>query len=497
MKGTLTARDRVGWLLRSHRVMCTSQPLRSQAGVAAALSDVIGPVGTSTVSRWETGTKAATRGVLRGYEVVFELPPDSLTACVDVVRRYWSPSSSVRRRSELVPGGGRLDELLDAVTDDGLLTVIDWDQLTELVTVMPGLVLRARDWTAVADRLLRELLIADRGLYLRRREAFQRLLVHPVGQTAAIAAAVSAGADRTGVGIIEALSALDGSRHPDAGQAIVRQLEHPSTASAQVGALQAAVRKVRFGHFDPHQLATVRAITAELVRSSSDDEDVCALAGELNLSRSPVRDGPFEARRAVLHRLTLATLSDAPEALEDRVLPELIRELMFSPSADVRLLASSLVAASPFRATMAKAVTNELTSPRVVIDQVEWAEKLLDTLRLIGGQDQVDVVQRLTIAEGIPGPVGRAAAITLGHVGGTIDRSFWARAFGKYATLWRRHRTPAYADHLGGLVYSAGVLGENAILTVLHADTTLPAPARTAAAWWLNVPAYVSQGAQR
>lgn len=230
MKGTLTARDRVGWLLRSHRVMCTSQPLRSQAGVAAALSDVIGPVGTSTVSRWETGTKAATRGVLRGYEVVFELPPDSLTACVDVVRRYWSPSSSVRRRSELVPGGGRLDELLDAVTDDGLLTVIDWDQLTELVTVMPGLVLRARDWTAVADRLLRELLIADRGLYLRRREAFQRLLVHPVGQTAAIAAAVSAGADRTGVGIIEALSALDGSRHPDS-----RPGDRAATRTSQYG----------------------------------------------------------------------------------------------------------------------------------------------------------------------------------------------------------------------------------------------------------------------
>ncbi|GAA1704110.1 hypothetical protein GCM10009745_59520 [Kribbella yunnanensis] len=450
------------------------------------------------MSRWESGRLAVSHATLDAYERVLELPAGSLTACVDVIRRYWSPQVAAPTSAYRREGADAvLDDLLDRIAVDGPLTATEWDLLTERIVRVPGLYLRQRDWTSLADRLLRELLVADRGLYLRRREAFHRLLAHPQAQAAAIGAAVSAGADTTGQGIIEAVSMLDGSAHPDAAAAVVRQLDHPTTSSAQIGALQAAVRKVRFGHFSPAQLARVSEMAGEMIRSGRDDDELVALADELKVGQMPASSGSSRPG-VLLGRLVLGITGAAglPESLDDQVLPLLIEELMFSPSADARLLASSLVAASPFRPTAARAVAAELTSARVLIDQADWAEKLLDTLRLIGGQDQVELVQRVATADGIPSSVNRAAAITIGHVGGKIDRSFWSRGFGKYVVRWRRHHRPADAQQLDALVYSAGVLGERSILTTLRADPTLPAKARTAAAWWINLPTHVADGAR-
>jgi hypothetical protein len=505
----LASRERVGWLLRVHRLLTATGRDRTLAGLASSLSDCTaapGRISASTVSRWESGRIAATGTVLRGYEEVLDLPVNSLVVPVSTVRRFWSPRlapGSDPFYGHIGGGDETLDSLLDRVVTDDELTSSEWDVLTASLATRPDIYLRPTEWTGLADRLLRELLIADRGNYMHRREAFQRLLVHPRAQTAAIAATVSAGDDSTGQVFIEAISSLDGSAHPDASRAVLRQLEHPTNAAAQVGALQAAVRKLRYGHFDPEQRLRIWKTADTIHRSAGAASELAALVAQLATTRGEINSelilGGRDARQqAIASRLAVLAVAktSASEAFGDPVLPSLVSELLFSPSADVRLVASSLLAASPYRAALAQGVALELAAANVITDQPDWADSLLDTLRLIGDSGQLPLVQRLAIADGVPASIARSAAVSLAHVGGQIHRDYWVRVVGRYATLWRRHHRPRHADQLNGLIYSAGTLGELQLLAALKDDTTLPAQCRTAATWWLNLPTHITHGAR-
>lgn len=203
--------------------------------------------------------------------------------------------------------------------------------------------------------------------------------------------------------------------------------------------------------------------------------------------------------RVVVDRLVAGASVDAgaSESFGDPMLPEFVAEFLFSSSADVQLVAASLLAASPYRSGLAQVVVGELTTVGVATDQPDWADTLLGSLRLIGDVHQLDLVKRLAIAEGSPAQTAPAAAVRLGHVGGAAEPEYWRRVPGKYVTLWQRHGRQTDADQLDGLVYSAGILGQVTVLRALHADTTLPGQTRASATWWLNLPNHVLIGARQ
>ena len=130
----------------------------------------------------------------------------------------------------------------------------DWDRLTGLVAVQPSLMLvPSRLWTDMSTRLLEELIASTGQAWMQRSEALHRLLGHPVGQSAAIAACTDLVADSASQIFVEPMAVLDASAHPDASRHVLNQLTRPLNARSQYGALLACVRKLRDGHFTAEQ----------------------------------------------------------------------------------------------------------------------------------------------------------------------------------------------------------------------------------------------------
>ncbi|MER7455771.1 hypothetical protein [Micromonospora sp. NPDC126480] len=454
------------------------------------------------------------------YEELLDLPSHRLVALIDTIYRYAASTGDaspvLTRGPERLAAPDRLTELVDmASSSTALLTGMEWDELTRRLAAAPQVVISPqRAWTAIAERLLSETIVADGIAWMQRYEALSRLLAHPVGQQAAVAACASLAADRTNQVFIETVSALDASGHPDANRHVLRQLIHPTNERAQFGALLASVRKLRFGHFTDGEMPVLVAIIHELASDSTRREDVQPLAVELlrrlpdtasrasrnrlrRLATDPtlqqvLRAGRLaegEASRHLVDRITNTVLAlmpgDAPP-FHDDVLPILVDEMLFSPVFDVRMYAAIAVSGTPYRQRLATALSAELAGPAVLAAPV--APAMIEALRLLGGSEQRAVIERLVIASGMPAPITVAAAQAIGHVGGRSDDQFWGRAIAYHARLWGRTRQSASAAALNGLTYGLGMSRNVAMLQRLRADDRMPEPVRAAAAWWLNLP---------
>ncbi len=231
---SVPVRQRVGWLLRSHRLLSEDRSARTTAAVARACPGGVDP---STVSRWETGRLAVPHRVVRTYEQLYQLRPHSLVAVLDNAVRYRSGTHpgppALTRRTGPDRARRRLGGLLDRVSDGGAVRGADWDELTSCLSVLPDVYLRDSEWSRLSTGLVSELLIADGLCWFQRYEALARLMVHPAGQRAAIDACVQGGRDRGGQMFTELVCALECSAHPDANTAVVTQLLRHEFAARQ------------------------------------------------------------------------------------------------------------------------------------------------------------------------------------------------------------------------------------------------------------------------
>lgn len=449
-----------------------------------------------TVSRWEAGILAAPHSAVRRYEDVLELEPNSLVAVLDTMNRYWS----AERRSEPTltrpphreVNDPRLDVLLAAVADEGAMTGHDWDDLTAALAADPGIYLSRRTWARMTERLLSEMRIADGLNWHRRFEAFNRMMAHPAGQAAAIDACVTFGRETIGQGFVEVVSVLDNTGHADANSGILTQLENPSNPAAQLGALRGTIRKLKAGHFTPTQRRRIVELTRELPQGPAVAAVQRALTGS---PPAPKSADTLRREEIVVSRIVNLCLGRLDQPLHDPILPVMVADMLFHPLSDAQLIATTLLAATPYKPALARALAIELTSGRTIPDQPAWAADLLSALQLLGGPAERRLAERLVMAEGVPTEVAQSAAFALAHIGGSTSPTYWLAAIERQANRWRRDKSQGCSDVLEGLAYGAGTTREWLAVRAIRDDTTLPAKARGIAGWWLNLPGEVTSGA--
>lgn len=515
---------RVAWLLRVNRLYADDEHWAVASRFAEAFhgGSWPRPASESTISRWETGALRAPYLAVRRYEELLRLPHGGLVSTIDTILRYAAPAgrpvSGLERPAQDSPGGvDRIEDLVDRACGTGEMSGADWDELTTRLAAAPTVVLVPRTtWSRLAERLLSEMIIADGVAWMTRFESLGRLLGHPIGEGAAVATCAQLAADPANQVVVEVICALDMSRHPDASRHVLSQLRHPTREAAQYGALLACVRKLRQGHFTPAQTADLAALAGEFVTDPTHRLVVRPLAAEVlrlapaaasrrvlerlrrHLAGHPALENVLtegrlasrEAARPVVDRLAHAVVAGLPRhvpGFTDRLLPELLDELLYSPVPDVRLYTALLLAASPYRAPLARALAAELVTPGAVHD-VGRMPVLLGALRILGTAAERPLVERLIIDGSLPPHVATIAAHAIGHIGGRSEDRFWLHALHRHARQWERERGGGAAATLRGLVYALGIADNRPLLSRVRGDVQLPAPARTAATWWLDIP---------
>ena len=435
---TLTRRRRLGWLLRANRTYRPDIEPRHLREFSAACGERGYRVSPSTLSRWENGRVDPTYEGVACYERVLELAPRSLVAVCDTVSRYLTPpgrSAPVLARSTIAVG--RLDTLLDRALGGDRMTAVDWDDLTCAIAGRPDLRLApTRAWDELAARLLTEMSIADGYYWMVRAEALNRLMAHPVGQSAAISVAATAAADRSIQSLIGTVTVFDASADHAASAHVIRHLTSPVTDRTFYGGLLASAKKLRFGHFGASQVAGLLPVLLDVVTAARGSANEALLAAILvdTLPPNRTRRLGVSARRVIagllarlemadpaVHRIRAEVAAEvaAPDGgVIDPVFPVLVRELLHDPVFDVRLYTCFLIDATPLRVPLASALGRELTRS-VRCGAVDRSVILLEALRVLGSGEQRRQIERLLATPGLPHPVANSAAYALGHIRGT------------------------------------------------------------------------------
>jgi hypothetical protein len=529
--------QRVAWLLRVNRSFggdeSSGGPVLFPTGAAFAAAFTggcwPGTVDASTISRWETGKTRVPYLAVRRYEELLGLQAHLLVSTIDTVHRYSSGRGAFfgPGRDEGGDGAAGLDDaedLLDAAMSGALMTGFDWDRLSSALSADSRVVLMPRPvWGDISGRLIAEMVVADGLAWTQRFEALNRFLAHRSGQRAAVDACASLGADRASQVIVEAVSALDGSAHPDASRHVLAQLRSPTSDLAFYGALLACVRKIQYRHFADAELSQIAAVATDLLTGPRRHDDAQPLAAEVfrllppglrqrasQRLRSELAAGPAVTEVLATGRLgsgtaplvrdrvagyAMAHVDRDGTGCRDGMLPGLLDEVLFSPVLDVRLYTAMLIRATPYRAPLAWALAAELAKPDARRD-AGLAATIIGCLRITGGPPERPAIERLILAPGIPESVTVAAAHAIGHVGGVSGDQYWAQALGHHARQWRRHGSAATGTVLHDLVYGLGMGRNDRLLAAVRDDAEAPQPVRAAASWWLGLPRQVQQSAR-
>lgn len=521
--------DEIAWLLRVNRLHGADNRLANGKAFAAAFRgrDWPTPTSASQISRWETATTKAGFGVLRRYEQVLGLPDRQLIAAADWTYRkaVAHPGSPVLDRGlnpEDIQVHDRTDQLLEQALSTQLMTSAAWDELTAHLAVLPVAFLHPRTaWSELTERLLAELLIADGLAWLSRAEALGRLMALPRARASIIAACGCLAADPTNLVVVEPMTILDQTPDRDASRHILGQLRHPTSDQTLRGALRASVDKLTRRHFRPTELHSVAAVAIDLLTEPDLDAEARNLAAallrvaprtELGSARARLRGVIDPTTNAVLtygrtmlphpaghiiDRLTAATvlrLPRPPPTADDPILSRLLDELLFSPNVNDTVHAGQLLAATPYREPLGAALAAELaTAARA--GATPFTTALVEAMPWVGRPADRRLVECFVRAPGPPTRVADVAAWRIGHIAGHSTDRFWYDAVRAHHQAWQRARDPRHLSTLRGLIYSLGIAGHHTLLASLRDDHDLPAPARAAATWWLNIPTHIHTSA--
>lgn len=517
MLAVSVGRLRMGWLLRVNRVLGPERNLATAARFATALRSLGGGAASpAQVSKWETGAARVGHGTVRRYERLLGLPVNRLAAMAAIL-----PGAAV------TPTGGdpdRLPDLLDLGLSGDPVTGPNWDDLTALLQDRPDVLIHPRNsWERLTHRLLTEMVVADGLPWIQRNSALARLLRHPSGAAAAIAACASFAADPAHQVFVEPLAALHVTPHPDASRRVLAQLADPSSGRALCGAMLAVIRKLERGHLCPADVAMLPRLLCEVAADPRMPDEVHHLLPVLAAGLPAGTDGPAAARLrrlagadvvgphvlgrgrthpagttgAVVTRVVLGALARCDVAEVDPVLAVLVDEMLFAPDPVTRLDAGFLIAATPYRDPVAAAVTAEI--PGAVHGDPPRAVALLTALGALGAGPDRGLLERLVLAPAVRPAVNEAAARALGLVPGSSSGRFWAVALRRHLDAWQGTGSTTTSTTLRRLVQALGVAaeraGERGLLAALAGDSQVPVAIRASAAWWAAVDPAVRAGA--
>ncbi|MGW3964532.1 hypothetical protein ACWED2_32290 [Amycolatopsis sp. NPDC005003] len=464
------------------------------------------------MSRWENSTSLIPHAGVRGYETILGLEGEALVAITDTVARYYrgtAAAAPLLARDEITDdtAAQRLDVLIDLAVRGGTVSGPEWNELTALLCRTPYAILSPqRTWETLSERLLTEMAISDGVKWMHRAEAYQRLMAHPVGGAAAIAAAAAASADRGVQSMVGTVSVFDSTAAPAAAGLVVGHLCSPLTDRTFAGALLACFRKVGQGHFRSAQLVIVSDLLTDLLGGPV-TASTAALAGAILRQlpaglreRVPARiwhllsaELPGPPEWSLTDEIAAAVAATTTEAWDDAVLRELIRESVFADVFDQRLYAQFMIYSTPYRAPVARALGAALRRRRHDKDR---AVPLVEALRVIGGPAERRDIELLVLDRTLPVAIRDTAASALGHVGGASPSGFWTTALS--ATRRGYHATAGEPEIsvLDRLVYAMGMAGADSALRRVSAAPDLPARIRASASWWLSLSPCLRQSAR-
>jgi hypothetical protein len=483
--GDVSARRMVGWLLRSNRTLNPGDPVLHSGKEFARLFRCRGErsMAASQITRWERGEIAVTRTVIRRYEHMLGLRPDSLLALSDALHRA---ERSPSHRPPQPPDEDALFTLLRRADAGDRLTGLEWAQLAENVQAAPGLYVYPEIWTTIAGRLLDELVVSDRTEWLLRQEAMSKLLEHPHAARYAVRQCIELVADRSTPAVLEPMSLLDVTALPSANAYVLGQLADPDDDPAFRAAAQTIRQKLLRGHLTPQQRrATVTALRARM--ESGDNSDLRELSA---LAAAPAphtdRAAPHPARlHASSRRVALQARATVIDSGDDDVLPHVVEQALFSPDLDGRMFAAMCLAATPYREPVARAVLVEVHA-----DLARRSETITSAALWALTNMAVDVhrplIQQILTGAGFSVAVREAAAWALPHCVGRFPRAVWSDLLAKYAAAWRHGRSAGSGRILHGIAYGIGTDGYRDLAESIRAEPALPQQARRTAAWLLR-----------
>jgi hypothetical protein len=514
--------ERIAWLLRTNRIFGPDETLATGAKFAKAFrgNDFHREIDRTQVTRWEKATQRAGYQVIRRYEELLGLARHRLVAVADGLYRSALDAPGRSYLDRELDGADpqlhrRTSALIERVVGGDLLTGSDWDELTSNLLAMPTVFLFPDTlWNEIAGRLLREMIIADGSEWLQRSEALLRLLGHPAAEPVIIAASTALVRDADNQVFVDPLTLLGFSAHSDAAQSIVGQIANPTNDHALRGAWWSAAEKLSRGHFAPSEIRMLSRYAVDLLRSSGQHLGSRMPAAEVlrrsgfaarkssasamreltadRLTRMVVqsgRTGSREAAAAITSRVATSAVGmlvrDGPG--DDPLVRSLIEEMLFHPQISTRSAAVRLVAATPYRFPVARALCVELGN-RIVFEDPGLAPAIVYAIGILGDGEAHNRLQRLVLTNGVPRYIEETALWVLGHGRGAPADAFWKHAIGIY-----RNR-PAC---LRGIIYGLGITRNVALLRACRSDTDLPYEARRAARWWLDIPSHVLDSTEK
>lgn len=503
----------VGWLLRTNRRLAVNSEFQVARNFARAFrTDAEPGLAPSQITRWEQGTTTASREVVRRYEQLLEASPQSLVVLADTIRR-----SEAAGPLEVTDGRSDdqrlLYQYLDRVLAPGEMAGADWARLTELIAGQPALVLYPpRLWCAIAEQVLSELVVSENNAWLQRQEALSRLLEHPIARSHVVATCVALAEDRSSPAVIEPVSLLDVVAHKDGNRYVLQQIENPSSDRARYAGLLAAVRKVRHGHFTSDEQFWLARVVQQAVADPALDAATAPLLSQVAalLDRRMAGQSAFPRRRWVPHSDALTAIGavEYPPGAHsvsqriadlaqcrladdrhgrDAVLAELVGKALFDANPDVRLTATMLIAATPYRDAVAAALLAQLHSDlsrRVE----EIAPSALSTLTTFGVDIHRPLMRTLLIHDGSSADLRHAAAWATPHCAGVYPLHVWRRILAEQHGAWLRRPSATGESILHGIAYGIGTDRHYELLAELRQRGDLPDAVRRTAQWLLSSP---------
>lgn len=504
----------IGWLLRVNRKFCSDEALHSGRTFARAFSTKAHqPLAPSQITRWEVGDLLPTRDVIRRYERLLALAPESLVAVADAAVHSAADGASLRASHDCGQDRARLFNLLDRVTMADDFAGADWSALTEIIAARPELELYPPSlWRDITDRLLDEMVDTVGVEWVQRQTAMRRLIRHPAARQDAVAACIAHADDPTSLLIVEPLSLLGTTQDPVANRYVLQQLQHPRGIRALEGALHAAIHKVGQLHFQHQESARLMMYLTALIDDPATSTAVLALSAEVGrrLARQPISVGGVSRRlsnAALAHHVwtsrRLAELATAQTTsariasivhsrlaprtgCADGILASLAEEALFLPDPDRNLAAAMLIGATPYRLPFTQTLLDEV---KVDLAQRRGAYPLdtaLRVLTVLGVDSHRPLIHDLLTKRGASETVRRAAAWATPFCSGRFPEQTWQQILAMQLAAWQRNPNTTNGSILHGITFGIGTEHHSRLLEKIREHRRLPQSVRATAESWLR-----------
>lgn len=491
---------RTAWLLVTCRSLGRETAYADRSVFVEALRDAGVTVDLSRLSRWESGQHPITFKAMRGYETVLGLPDGALIAANRQLVRDSDPAGkgpervSFADRAETAPDALIMRLIDQATASSKPMTGGDWLTLVTELEHFELVLLPARQWTLLCERLVQELARTTGVDQLRRFEALSTLITHRVGQRHVLHALGAWLTDEHVQVVTPLLSLLQQLEDPAASDLVLKLLDADSKALS-LGAVQVAAAKVARGHFDRIYLAKLeqQAIRGLLVPAYKRGADLLDLLTHLpddsfaRVART-LKDGPLRTRVLTARETKDLGGKDASRRLSrdvatqvqmmtpavytaepDQLLQRLVRESLFHVSGNRRRLATYTLGLSPYAPAVADCFI-QLTDP----DRELLAERAWEAVWALGhGSRRDDVV---SLVDTDHAWVQRRALISLARSPQRLSSQEQERI--KVAT---RHKN---ASVRRAALYATGLQAPHHLPNPLETKASPDAPVVT---WWRRV----------